>query len=151
MVIVILMSINSVFQIVTVGKNQTNRADDKAFKWQYVENVKTLVSVQRNGMEYLGYLDAAGNFTPDMSKRPFRVGSWTRSVPSYKLVNYPNTRPVECVYEFRAGMLIRGLLMECGNFVPEEDSKIVAFKDYQFNKDAIRIYNLPGRFVKVDD
>lgn len=61
----------------------------------------------------------------------------------------------ELVYEYRSGMLIEGILTLDRNggsqFFPRAGSKVIEFKDYPMGKDSLRIYNLPGKFVLVDD
>ena len=68
------------------------------------------------------------------------------SAPAARLVNAGKAD--EVVYEYRSGRLIKGVLDRDGNFVPELGSRIFAFEDYKYGKDAPRIYNLPGYFHK---
>lgn len=55
----------------------------------------------------------------------------------------------EHVYEYRSGRLIKGLLHKTGNFVPELDSTVLDFKDYDPLRNS-RIYNLPGVLRRVE-
>ncbi len=57
----------------------------------------------------------------------------------------------EPVYEYRSGRLIKGELDKEGNFLPDLPGKVIDFKDYRYSKTAIRIYNLPGSFVKPSE
>jgi hypothetical protein len=125
--------------------------ENKHWRFEYIQNLKPLVSVQRNGMEYLGHLDAAGNFVPDSSRKPFPVGSLRHSAPSYRMLNFPARRPIEEVFEFRSGMLIRGVLTMAGEFIPDEGVAVSAFKDYDYKTNSRRIYNLPGSFERVTE
>jgi internalin A len=72
------------------------------------------------------------------------LGSGTPREDIYEFV--PGAK--EDVYEYRSGRLVKGTLLENGTFVPELGGKVIDFKDYHYAKDAPRIYNLPGRFVK---
>jgi len=42
-------------------------------------------------------------------------------------------------------------MMRDGNFVPELGSKVIKFEDYKYEPDAIRIWNLPGYFMRRDE
>lgn len=57
----------------------------------------------------------------------------------------------ESVYEYRCGKLVMGYLSKSYQFIPETGEKIIDFADYQFSERAIRIYNLPGKFVKLSE
>src|SRR5262245_56976282 len=103
-----------------------------------------------------GHLDKYGNFVRD-EKVP--VGLSTGSHP--QAVNDPR-RPQgghEEVYEYRCGRLIKGRLGvrmgegEYGGteFLPEVGSTISEMKDYPLGEKALRIYNLPGEFVPVEE
>jgi hypothetical protein len=67
--------------------------------------------------------------------------------PAYTVVNRPHD-PRELVYEYRSGRLILGRFNEDFKFVPEPNSRVRTFTAYRYGPDAIRIYNLPGRFVR---
>jgi hypothetical protein len=69
------------------------------------------------------------------------------SAPTFRILNYPKNGLSECVYEFRSGRLIRGVLVANGDFVPETGAKVITLNEYVFGIDAHRIYNLPGFFV----
>jgi hypothetical protein len=80
---------------------------------------------------------------------------YVRTLRHEKIVfeNYIN-RPqfdVESVYEYRSGKLIPGFLTKNWRFSPEGGEKIIDFSEYQYGPGAIRIYNLPGKFVKRSD
>jgi hypothetical protein len=87
-----------------------------------------------------GRLDLDGNFLIEAS---YPINS-AYSGPRYELINAP--APV--VYEFRSSRLIKGEIRKDGRFVPEISSKVIDFKEYKYSPSAIRIYNLPGRFVE---
>jgi hypothetical protein len=53
-------------------------------------------------------------------------------------------------YEYRSGRLILGEMTPMGNFVPETGSQVIRFEDYKYKPGAIRIWNLPGYFVRRD-
>ncbi|HZU34599.1 MAG TPA: hypothetical protein VFA18_01750 [Gemmataceae bacterium] len=95
----------------------------------------------------LGHLDARGDFIPD----PKRL--WT-PLPEpgqglrFRWLNVPQM-PNETVYEFRCGILILGVLDKRGNFVPRTGSEPIDLNDYRPGNGAPRIYNLPGRLVKI--
>jgi hypothetical protein len=76
-----------------------------------------------------------------------QMGMPLSAIPPFQIINA--RRPGrEQVYEYRSGQLIKGELDKEGNFVPELGSKVMSFKDYRAGKEALQIYNLPGRFVK---
>jgi hypothetical protein len=57
------------------------------------------------------------------------------------------------VYEFRTGKLIPGDL-GAGYFEPKPGSKVISFEEYKYdptNPQCLRIYNLPGKFVKKSE
>ena len=114
-----------------------------------------------------GHLSDEGEFVPDpdlpVVSRAGILGSVAFDpfgVPCYYTVPRPPwligpkvegqkaTDPEE-VYEFRSGRLIKGMLQESGNFIPELGSKIIDFKDYVPNRQP-RIYNLPGVLKPIE-
>jgi hypothetical protein len=121
-------------------------AEPSGEKYEFQEDLKRYVGLRRQGLVTLGHLDAKGNFIPLPRVEPIDPRN-PFSGPAYTIINAPG-RPDEPVYEFRSGRLIKGKLTEEGDFVPDEGSKVISFRDYQFGKDAPRIYNLPGRFVE---
>lgn len=132
-------------------------ADDSIFEFK--PQAERLVRHQYNRVQSYKVIDANGNFIePDrdrISLLPF-AGSAGGSgfqmeavwiMNQIPIVNMP-ARENELVYEFRSGGLVKGRLTDNGNFVPAVGSKVISFKDYRYDKDLLRIYNLPGIFVK---
>jgi len=112
--------------------------------YEFVENLTRPVWLIQGDTKTLGKLDQAGNFIPDL--RFFRIPkNRGLSGPGGQWMNDTSKEPV---YEFRSGRLIKGNIDDDGTFVPEIGTKITDFKDYHYSKDAPRIYNLPGHFVK---
>jgi hypothetical protein len=116
-----------------------------ADEYEYVKDTNQYVAIFRGEFRSIGKLDAAGNFDPD--PRYHNVQGGLSSVPAFIVLNRLHPRK-ERVYEYRSDRLILGELDEKGNFVPEIGSKVIEFKDYQYKKGAVRIYNLPGYYVK---
>ncbi len=113
--------------------------------YTYVEDTTQFVGIQRPKAFFIGKLDSAGNFIPEMWWPGFRVGM-PGSMPLHQLIN--DRRPGKIpVYEYRSGRLVKGELDKEGNFIPDLGSKVIDFKDYRYSKEAPIIYNLPGRFV----
>jgi hypothetical protein len=104
------------------------------------------------------FIDYEGNIVPrdDFRKWGATSGNWmAQAINEPKNLKptesyYPDTdrdhrcRFVEPVYEYRSGALVPGNLDSWGNFVPTVGEKIIALKDYEPGKKALRIYNLPG-------
>jgi hypothetical protein len=114
--------------------------------YQFAQDLAPYVGVLRHGKVWLGHLDAAGNFLPEPRVAPLDPGA-PFSGPQYVVINKP-TRPNEPVYEYRSATLIRGVLDNEGNFIPEIGTKVISIKEFQYGPNALRIYNLPGKFVK---
>jgi hypothetical protein len=129
---------------IDAGMPETQAGDE----YVYVEEPGKTVAIRRNGRYYYGYLNSTGNFTPDVSYPPTKVGASIRSGPPFRCIDLASAKPVEFVYEFRSGLLIRGMLTKEGEFIPDEGSRVMNFKDYKYPEDPHRIYNLPGKFVK---
>jgi hypothetical protein len=100
-------------------------------------------------MLVFGRLDAAGNFIED-PKRPRHPLNAAFSGPHFELLNCEEEAG-KPVYEYRSGRLVRGSFDGDRNFVPDLHSPAIEFKDYRYRPSGIRIYNLPGRFEKVED
>jgi hypothetical protein len=118
-----------------VGATTTATDDAKvAGKHVYKEDVDRKVALVYGDRVRIGKLDAEGTFVEEY-KAP--------------LINKP-LKLKEPVYEYRSGVLVRGILNDEGDFVPDagDKSEIIRFKDYKYTKDALRIYNLPGKFVE---
>jgi hypothetical protein len=96
---------------------------------------------------FLGNIDESGNFVPYSKELQ---ESCLRPVSGYPvhIINKPLVEK-ETVYEYRSGMLILGYLNEAWQFVPKPGSQVIEFRDYEYAEDAIRIYNLPGQFERV--
>jgi hypothetical protein len=92
----------------------------------------------------LGHLDKEGNFIPD--PQYCNIPPPLSSIPP----NRPLNAPYGPAFEYRSGRLIPGELDKRGNFVPEVGGKIISLEDYRPGPKAMRIYNLPGRFVKKE-
>ncbi len=103
------------------------------------------VLLARDGRWFLGFLDSDGRFLTSEEV----IGGVSLPYLLPPAHNYPiAVKGVEePVYEFRSGLLTKGILDGFGNFVPQVGSTIIAFKAYRPGKDALRIYNLPGQFV----
>jgi hypothetical protein len=67
----------------------------------------------------------------------------------FEIICKPQVIPVDA-YELRSGRLLRGQIDKLGNFVPLVKSRTIKFSDYNYSPGAIPIWNLPGRFVKVE-
>jgi len=114
-------------------------------KYEYVEDTSRGIGVERHQMLLLGKLDAAGNFIQDPRALVLKAGI-PRTGGHYEIINSRGPGR-EHVFEFRSGRLIKGELDKEGNFIPDLGSKVLDFKDYQYEKkDPIYIYNLPGYF-----
>jgi hypothetical protein len=104
----------------------------------------------------LGHLSDQGDFLPDYGLPPFPLTKPAKPVVD-RLTHQPApwtyNLPVEGadrehVYEYRAGRLLKGILLKNGTFVPELNSRVLDFKEYVPGAQALRIYNLPGRLKK---
>jgi hypothetical protein len=104
----------------------------------------------------LGHLNDQGDFVPDYGLPPFPL-----TMPVKPAREKPHTPPAlwyynlpvegadgESAYEYRSGRLLQGVLRKSGTFVPDLGSRVLDFKDYVPGKQALRIYNLPGRLEK---
>jgi hypothetical protein len=114
--------------------------------YEFQQDLTPYYALVRDGKFVLGHLDAAGNFIPVAGMAPLKVGQ-AFSGPAYTELNVARNRN-EPVFEYRSGRLVKGVLDREGNFVPDAGSTVLDFKDYRYAPDAVRIYNLPGRFVK---
>ena len=113
-------------------------------EYDYVRDTNRYVSLERGETMSIRKLDATGNFDPDPRFHNLNVHGGLSSCPPYTLLN-PRK---EQVYEYRSGQLILGEIDKGGNFVPRVDSKVIAFKDYHYTEGSLRIYNLPGYYVR---
>jgi hypothetical protein len=111
-------------------------------EYEFVKDTKRWVGIVRGDKQLLGYLDDAGNFTPNAQ---YQRGQPLFSAPVHSRLNWPGSVGKK-VYEFRSGALIRGELTEDGDFVPEIGAKVIAFSDYKFSPAERPIWNLPGYF-----
>jgi hypothetical protein len=118
-------------------------------EYEFVQDTDRLVGILRGKWMIIGRLDKNGNFIPkaDGSFQVLRKDQPASSIDPFEIINSRVERR-ETVLEFRSGSLIKGVLETDGNFVPDLNSKVLAFKDYHYSEDSIRIYNLPGSFVK---
>lgn len=113
-------------------------------EYEFVPNTDTWFRLSRGGRIDIGKLDEAGNFVPD--PRWCNVPGVASGVPLGELLN----GPAGPAYEYRSGRLIPGELDKKGYFIPEIGGKIISLEDYRPGPKAIRIYNLPGKFVKKE-
>lgn len=111
----------------------------------------------------LGHLSDEGEFVPDYGlpifpfvqvKAPDVLMDGSQRTIYYTLpmegyFGEKTGKGFEEVYEYRSGRLIKGRLQKTGNFVPELGSKVLDFKDYDPDENR-RIYNLPGKLVKLN-
>jgi len=132
----------------TQSNENNGPGEVEATQYEYREDLTRVVGLTRGEYLWLGHLDSSGNFLPMPDRKPTKAGLFS-GTPIYEPLNSLNGKaPPVPVYEFRSGALIKGKFDKDRNFVPEVGSKIISFKDYQYSKDATRIYNLPGRFVE---
>ena len=128
--------------------------------YEYVQDTGLFVGIHRGKFLSIGKLDAAGNFIPD--KRWLNLTGGFSAVPVDRFLNASSIKRlkletnghivvkivVEPVYEYRSGTLIRGIIDDEGDFIPDVGSTVIDFKDYKYSSRAPRIYNLPGKFVQ---
>ena len=122
------------------------RAGEAGEKYVFVPDTDRLVEIVRGDLVLTGKLDINGDFLEDPHHRR-KTNMPVYSQPSIVLLN-ANQGPA---YEYRSGQLIKGVIADWGNFVPEIGSAVVPFTDYRYGPDALPIWNLPGRFVKKSD
>jgi hypothetical protein len=121
---------------------------DNTPRYRYKEDLSRSICLFRNGMYSYGEFDSAGNFVakgPPGPRHAFETGPLRHTVGIPRDAKGDPTEK-EAAYEYRSGLLIPGLLIKSGNFVPTEGAKVMSFKDYQFSVTSTRIYNLPGVF-----
>jgi hypothetical protein len=111
----------------------------------FVPDVSRLVGVYQGDWLLVGRLDAAGNF---LKTERYKRGE-SPSV-KWEVLNDTGGQPRRA-YEYRSGMLIRGLLDKEGNFVPDEGSTVIPFRDYKYDSDGPKVWNLPGYFKKKSE
>jgi hypothetical protein len=106
------------------------------------------------GDEYLeGKFDKAGNLVPTAMPKKMPNASF----PNVHYANRPREKDrithaeKETVYEFRSGFLVHGELKKSGVFIPTVGEKIIAMKDYHYSPEALRVYNLPGVFLRIEN
>ncbi|HZU34600.1 MAG TPA: hypothetical protein VFA18_01755 [Gemmataceae bacterium] len=126
----------------------TALAQGDATTYEFRQDLRPYYGVRRGNMFVVGHLDAAGNFIPE-PRMHWLPTHGTYSLPQFDWL-YRAHRPDEPVYEFRSARLIKGVLKD-GSFVPDKGVKVIDFKDYRYRKGALRIYNLPGHFVKTNE
>jgi hypothetical protein len=124
-------------------------------EYVFVPDTDREVGIKRGNRLLVGKLDADGNFLEKEREREWL--DWTRSSAFFGEIinNYalnPAGQPVpRPVYEYRSGRLIKGVIDLNHNFVPEAGSAVIPFQDYRYSSKAIKIWNLPGRFVRKDE
>lgn len=123
-----------------------SRGEESGSEYVFVPNTDRRVGIIRGNLRLCGHLDTAGNFRELFRLKhgqPTSGGAWSETI------NWAGgSRPV---YEYRSGLLIKGEIHEDGNFVPEVGSTVIRLEDYRYSPDAIRIWNLPGWFVKKSE
>jgi hypothetical protein len=136
-------------------------ANRDELRYQYVENTNDVVEVARGNALSIGKLDAKGNFIPD--KRWLNLTGPFSGPPVERFLNASSKRVTKRwvdgnlvvdtkiipVYEFRSRRLIKGIIDDDHNFIPEVGAKVIDFEDYKYGAAAPKIYNLPGKFVRV--
>jgi hypothetical protein len=133
---------------------------DGKVKYKYDADAPRRVTLKIGEYHYVGFLDEDGDFVMDPDGR---FGTMVSGVPITHPPYYTFTKDgqAEPVYEYRSGLLIKGKLMCTGPragllndhywiFVPEIGSKVIPLKDYLPGRNALEIYNLPGKFVSED-
>jgi hypothetical protein len=128
-------------------------------EYVFQQDLKLTVGFLRRGYVHIGRLDAEGNFIEDRRMTPIlhpklpRISGLARQIEmeeeflaSISIINDPK-QVNEIVYEYRSGRLIKGNLTDEGSFVPTVGERTILFTDYQYRPGAIRIYNLPGKFI----
>ena len=113
-------------------------------QYEFVKDTNRYVALMHGERFSIGKLDGSGNFDPDPRFHNLDIHGSLSSCPPYKLLNPRKER----AYEYRSGRLILGEFDEKGDFVPEVNSKISEFKDYRYAEGGLRIYNLPGYYLK---
>jgi hypothetical protein len=122
-----------------LAMNRSNTAS-----YEYLQDTSRTIGLERGGMILEGKLDAAGNFIQNPKAQILKAGmGGTGGILEIINVRRPGR---EHIYEFRSGRLIQGELDKEGNFIPDLGGKVIDFKDYQYKKDPLYIYNLPGYF-----
>ena len=120
-------------------------------EYVFVPDTDRFVALHQGPVVRIGKLDKRGTFSPDTR--------WVNldAVPAPATLRCDVLNPKRAtpgyrqdVYEFRSDRLIPGQLDENGRFLPEIGGKIIEFKEYRYSPSARKIYNLPGRFVKVE-
>jgi hypothetical protein len=114
-------------------------------EYEFVPDTDTLFRLSRVGSFAIGKLDEAGNFIPDPRWADINPHGGSH-MPVTQLLNGPPGP----AYEYRSGRLIPGEIDKKGNFVPELGGKIISLDDYRPGPKALRIYHLPGRFVRKE-
>jgi hypothetical protein len=144
--------------IAAVGLIQTATRDDASPKFELRVEDRTPATYRLpDGRITGGYFDPTGDFVRD----PAAGAGMSGSVAGVA-VNDPDTGPdtgiglgktvfeaSERVYEFRSGMLIFGTLRYPGKFTPWPGSEVISVDEYIPESGRPRIYNLPGKFVKL--
>jgi hypothetical protein len=136
--------------LLTFSVKLTRAGDsERNVEYEYKEDLTRQIEMLRGRMVHVGHLDARGNFVPKPGQVPYDIRNPRSVVGPGEIVNIRrspgNTEPV---YEYRSGLMIKGTLDDEGDFTPEVGSRITSFKDYRYRQDALRIYNLPGKFVE---
>jgi hypothetical protein len=133
---------------------------DGGVKYKYNADFPIHVSIDRGRHHYRGTLDEDGDFLMGPGGRdPVSIGL-SGGLIWFLSYNSTSDGEPEAVYEFRSGVLIKGKLAWTGpqrqtlgdndsywNFIPEIGSKVIPLEGFHPDRLALRIYNLPGKFV----
>jgi hypothetical protein len=110
-------------------------------EYVFVPDTARKVGFYRRQVEYIGTLDADGNFREEVriaidQRGPIMHGTFT---PIGKWGP---------AYEYRTGRLVKGVINSDGVFVPDPNAPVILFRDYRYDSAAIPIWNLPGYFMR---
>jgi hypothetical protein len=112
-------------------------------EYVFVRDTARRVGFYRQRVEYIGRLDADGNFHVEKRFSIDKPGS--RRMGTYTRIGKRGP-----AYEYRAGTLVKGVISGDGVFVPDPEAPAVPFWQYKYSPTAIPIWNLPGTFQKKD-
>jgi hypothetical protein len=143
----------SAVAIFLISNATQNLAEDKKQEeWVFKPEKRTVVHKYDVNLFGVGYINEFGDFVPDKKVPPFDALAYEK-YRHLKIYNSPEIPRDESVYEYRKGTLILGW-MGAGYFEPKPGSKVIRFEDYKYDPthpQCLRIYNLPGKFVKKSE
>jgi hypothetical protein len=117
-------------------------------EYVFVQDLDRWVGVRSGESLHIGKLDAEGKFT---TTHQFRANAGLSHVPRFTRINPFDLKP-RPVYEMRSFLLVKGIMMPSGKFVPDPGTAGMTFEEYKskFTPEMPPIWNLPGYFRKVD-